>query len=48
MKVAHVGDLCRRHLNVSILSLTCSPTVNTDTETAVVNVRYAAKDQARL
>uniref|UniRef100_A0A8C7Y2Z8 Insulin-like growth factor 2 mRNA binding protein 3 n=1 Tax=Oryzias sinensis TaxID=183150 RepID=A0A8C7Y2Z8_9TELE len=25
-----------------------SPTVNTDTETAVVNVRYAAKDQARL
>uniref|UniRef100_A0AAQ4NYI5 Insulin-like growth factor 2 mRNA binding protein 3 n=1 Tax=Gasterosteus aculeatus aculeatus TaxID=481459 RepID=A0AAQ4NYI5_GASAC len=44
----HVGDLCRRHLNVSILSLTCSPTVNTDTETAVVNVRYAAKDQARL
>uniref|UniRef100_A0A8D0CQK0 Insulin-like growth factor 2 mRNA binding protein 3 n=1 Tax=Sander lucioperca TaxID=283035 RepID=A0A8D0CQK0_SANLU len=26
----------------------CTPTVNTDTETAVVNVRYAAKDQARL
>ena len=25
-----------------------SPTVNTETETAVVNVRYGAKDQARL
>lgn len=24
------------------------PTVNTDTETAVVNVRYATRDQARL
>uniref|UniRef100_A0A8C9X363 Insulin-like growth factor 2 mRNA binding protein 3 n=1 Tax=Sander lucioperca TaxID=283035 RepID=A0A8C9X363_SANLU len=30
------------------LTLLCTPTVNTDTETAVVNVRYAAKDQARL
>lgn len=33
---------------VWIDSAVCAPTVNTDTETAVVNVRYAAKDQARL
>uniref|UniRef100_A0A665W4M5 K Homology domain-containing protein n=1 Tax=Echeneis naucrates TaxID=173247 RepID=A0A665W4M5_ECHNA len=34
--------------NVCELTLLCAPTVNTDTDTAVVNVRYAAKDQARL
>uniref|UniRef100_A0AAQ5YLA2 RRM domain-containing protein n=1 Tax=Amphiprion ocellaris TaxID=80972 RepID=A0AAQ5YLA2_AMPOC len=37
-----VTDKARTH------SVLCSPTVNTDTETAVVNVRYTAKDQARL
>uniref|UniRef100_A0A665W4K8 RRM domain-containing protein n=1 Tax=Echeneis naucrates TaxID=173247 RepID=A0A665W4K8_ECHNA len=39
---------CHSLWNVCELTLLCAPTVNTDTDTAVVNVRYAAKDQARL
>ena len=46
MQKCHGAKLC--HWTCVNWLCVCSLTVNTDTETAVVNVRYAAKDQARL